>query len=653
MPTPIKASVRCLLVAGLLAAVLVPTPAKAERVVTITGGGWGHGIGMSQYGAYGRAKNGKSAKRILTKYYSGANISTQAMPKRIRVGLLPLYGGSGLSKISFTSSPMGDGAGTLRVKVKGTPGKIAEGVEGDAWRAEASPTGGMRLYKNGEQVKVDGTGVFGGPNQPLVLKYQKFGTLVSLTGKSPKYAYGSIQLGTYSSDSCGGYCARAVLALSMQKYLYGLGEVPSSWPKAVLKAQAMAGRTYAYSKVKRSGQNRHPCDCAVYDSTIDQAYIGDSKRTGSGSYWAAWKSAVDDTLDKVILHQGEPIQALYSSSSGGHTEDNDKVWGGAAIPYLRGVRDGPDRAGGANPNFKWKVEMLWGEFSNKLDAAFGTGSVQDFQLVKPFGVSGRVTVVNADNTGGVRIAGSTKTHRASGWNVRQALGLKDSLFRVDVGQAVGSRFVSKYRSLDGAPGDVTSSVYRVPKGVSDPTGWAQDFSRGRMTDTSQKVVWQYGRVLAKYNRTGREKGKLGMPRSDVWGPGSHLGALYEKGRILRRKGLGAYAIRGVFESAFVAHGGNKGVLGLPRSDRHKRASLPNGGMRQRFTGGALYRVPEGDVYALWGRVGTRYIELGEAMSDCGYPVADQTEEAGKISADFKKGSITWTEGAGIKVSCTG
>ena len=642
---------RYLLSLALIAAVLAPVSARAEQVVTIKGGGWGHGIGMSQYGAYGRAKNGKSATQILTKYYTGASVAAEKMPGRIRVGLLPLYGGAALSQISFGSSPMHSGKGTLKVKEKGDPVKIAEGTAADTWRAEASSTGGLRLYKNDEQVKVDGRGVFGGPDTPLILKYQKFGSLVSLTGKSPKYAYGSIEIGTYSSDSCGGYCARAVLKLSMQKYLYGLGEVPSSWPQAVLEAQAMAGRTYAYSKVQRSGQNRHPCGCAVYDSTIDQAYIGDSKRTGSGTYWSAWKSAVDDTNEKVILHSGSPIQALYSSSSGGHTEDNEKVWGGAPIPYLRGVPDAPDKAGGANPNFKWTVEMPWSQFSDKLAAAFGTGPVQDFQLVQPFGVSGRVTVVNSNDTGGVRIVGSNKTHRTSGWNVRQALGLKDSLFRVDMGQQVGARFADRYNALDGAPGSATSDVYRVPEGVADPTGWAQDFTRGRMTDTSKKIVWQYGRVLAKYDRTGREKGKLGMPRSNVWGPGSYRAALYDLGRIVWTKGSGAYAVRGVFEPAYVQRGALKGVLGLPRSDRQKRSTLPNGGLRQRFAGGTLYKVPSGEVFGLWGKIAERYVSMGEASSACGYPTSDPTEGAEKVTASFRNGTITWTEGSGIKVDC--
>jgi SpoIID/LytB domain protein len=423
--------------ATLLASALVAgsfvlaTPAAAGRTVTISGGGWGHGIGMSQYGAYGRAEKGKSASQIVEHYYSGARVTTTGMPG-IRVGLLPNYGSS-VSSISFGTTP-GAGSGKIVVKVAGRAKRIAAGNSGDSWKVNASTTGALRIYKNGKRVKVDGASLFGGSDTPLVLRFEKFGSLLDVGGKSYDYAHGKAEIGSYASASCANeQCVRLTLALPMQKYLYGLAEVPSSWPAAVLQAQAMAGRTYAYSKISRSGQNRYPCACAVYDSTIDQAYAGDGKRTGSGIYWADWKAAVDDTKDQVINHSGEPIQALYSSSSGGHTENNENVWGGAPIPYLRGVPDGPDYAGGANPNFTWKVQMSWWKLRTKLNAAYGTGKLKRFEIVGPLGVSGRVTTVDRNNdTGGMRIVGSNKTVRLSGWETRQALGLKDSLFTVKV-----------------------------------------------------------------------------------------------------------------------------------------------------------------------------------------------------------------------------
>jgi SpoIID/LytB domain protein len=290
----------------------------------------------------------------------------------------------------------------------------------------------MRLYKNGNQVRRDGRSVFGDTTHPLVAQYQRLGTLFRINEKGISYAYGRMEFGTFSTDRCSsGHCLRLVINLPMQKYLYGLGEVPFSWPGAALRTQVIAARTYAYEKTVRTGQRRYPCDCAVYDSTLDQVYSGDAKRVPSGRYWADWTAAVDDTKGQVILYKGLPIQALYSSSSGGHTENNENVWGGTPLPYLRGVPDAPDD-NSANPNHTWRLEMSYSAFQSKLDSSYGVGSVENFNLMKPFGVSGRVTVVKPDNTGGVKIIGSKKTVRTSGWSIRSALGLKDSLFRVQI-----------------------------------------------------------------------------------------------------------------------------------------------------------------------------------------------------------------------------
>ena len=412
---------------ALLLNVLAAPPAFAARTVTITGGGWGHGIGMSQYGAYGRAKNGRTATQILEHYYSGARVTRVDMPPRVRVGLLEYR--SAITAASTARTPEG---GKIVFKLKGSKSVIAEGGAGSDWKVEPSTTGALRLFKNGTQIRRDGRSVFGSPDRPLVAQYERFGSMIRMKEKGIDYAHGVMQFDAFQTSRCdGGYCLRAIVTLSMQKYLYGLGEVPFSWPQAALRAQVIAARTYAYEKISRLGQRRQPCDCAVYDSTIDQVYSGDAKRVPSGPYWDDWVAAVDATKKKVILYSGTPIQALYSSSSGGHTENNENVWGGVALPYLRGVPDKADR-NPANPNHTWKVEMRFRAFQSKLNAAYGVGTVERFRLVKPFGVSGRVTVVKADNTGGIRIVGSNKTVRVSGWSMRSALALKDSLFRVAI-----------------------------------------------------------------------------------------------------------------------------------------------------------------------------------------------------------------------------
>ncbi len=410
---------------ALVLAISPVVPALSATTVTITGGGWGHGMGMSQYGAYGRAQRGRTETQILEHYYSGSRVTAADMPGKIRVGLLEYR-----SSISATSSALREGGGDVTFKVAGSTTPIARGGSGTEWRVEPSSTGGMRLYKNGNQVRKDGRSVFGDAERPLLALYQRYGSLFRVSEKNIGYAYGRMVFGTFPSDRCsGGQCLRLVISLPMQKYLYGLGEVPFSWPGAALRTQVIAARTYAFEKIGRSGQHRYPCDCAVYDSTLDQVYSGDAKRVPSGRYWDDWTNAVDATKDQVILYSGAPIQALYSSSSGGHTENNENVWGGTPLPYLRGVPDAPDD-NAANPNHTWSVEMSRSAFESKLNAAYGVGSVEAFRLIKPFGVSGRVTVVKPDNTGGVKIVGAKKTVRVSGWSIRSALGLRDSLFRV-------------------------------------------------------------------------------------------------------------------------------------------------------------------------------------------------------------------------------
>jgi len=400
-----------------IVAVAMASPALAAKTVTITGGGWGNGMGMSQYGAYGRALKGTGAGGILRHYYSGARVKGRRMPKVIRVGLL-----DGRDSVATGSS------GAVSFGVAGSDRRLAQGVSADSFRIEASATGGVRLYKNDILVKRKGSTVFGAPGRPLMLRYRG-PTLVHIFPKATDYAHGVMSFGTYAG--CGRYCLRLVLSLSMQKYLYGLGEVPSSWPAAALEAQATAGRTYAYEKAGRLGGHRFPCDCTVYDSTFDQAYIGDSKRTTSGVYWDDWKRAVKGTKGKVIVHTGAPIQALYSSSSGGHTEHNENVWGGEPIAYLRGVNDRAD-AVAANPNHRWTETMSYDELSRRLDAAFGIGALRDIDLVPPFGVSGRVTVVKGSGKGGVRIVGAKRTARVSGYSIKNALNLRDSLFRISI-----------------------------------------------------------------------------------------------------------------------------------------------------------------------------------------------------------------------------
>jgi SpoIID/LytB domain protein len=123
------------------------------------------------------------------------------------------------------------------------------------------------------------------------------------------------------------------------EYLYGLGEVPSSWPAAALEAQAIAARTYALGKLSRL---RVECDCNIYNTTVDQNFVGYAKET-EAIYGIKWREAVnrtfvDENSALVVTLEGKPIQAFYFSSSGGVTQNVVEVWG-SPVPYLTGVPD--------------------------------------------------------------------------------------------------------------------------------------------------------------------------------------------------------------------------------------------------------------------------------------------------------------------------
>ena len=397
-------------------------PAAATTRVVITGGGWGHGLGLSQWGAYGRALDGHRTGRILRHYYTGTTVERADLPNAVRVGLL-----EGQSEIVLTSAAASSGGGKITFSIKGSK-SFASGGPAATWKVRPARRGAIYLYKNGKPVARDGDRTLGG-GKPVVVKYEPYNSLLKVIDKDNSYRHGSMALDSYGGSCVEGRCARLVGDIPMEDYVLGIAEVPASWPDTALRVQAIIARTYASYKITTTGQHRDVCDCAVYDSTYDQVYAGEARRSSAGSYWDEWKSAVGATKGKAVLYRGAPILALYMSSSGGHTENNENVWGGTPIPYLRGVPDRAD-AVAANPNHKWRVGMSRSTFSSRLDAYFGTGRLQRFNLKKPFGVSGRVTVVKSADRGGARIVGSRRTVRASGNQIKAALGLKDTLFRV-------------------------------------------------------------------------------------------------------------------------------------------------------------------------------------------------------------------------------
>ena len=137
------------------------------------------------------------------------------------------------------------------------------------------------------------------------------------------------------------------------EYLWGISEVPSSWPAAALEAQAIASRTYAYAK---SFKLRAACDCHLYGTISDQTFAGYSKES-EPKFGELWKAAVNRTAGSIITFAGAPITAYFTSSSGGATETSEHAWG-TATPYTVSVSDSASVNAVLNPRFAtWSREI--------------------------------------------------------------------------------------------------------------------------------------------------------------------------------------------------------------------------------------------------------------------------------------------------------
>ena len=174
---------------------------------------------------------------------------------------------------------------------------------------------------------------------------------VTQSGSTNRYRYGQIQVKVVKG------LIELTTSLSLHdEYLWGISEVPSNWPPAVLEAQAIAARSYALSKIATI---KPSCDCHVYSHIVDQNFVGFSKEKEPriGKLWkrAVVRTNVDTFTSLAILSMGKPIQAYYSSSSGVATQTTLDAWG-TATAYTQSVPDSASVEVKNNPRFaKWSA----------------------------------------------------------------------------------------------------------------------------------------------------------------------------------------------------------------------------------------------------------------------------------------------------------
>ncbi len=193
---------------------------------------------------------------------------------------------------------------------------------------------------------------------------------------------------------------RVINYLTVEKYLKSVvgGEMPKNWPIEALKAQSVAARTYV---LKRLNKNK-PYD--VFPTSQSQVYIGIESET------ASTKKAVNRTRALVLTYQGQLIDAVFHSSSGGRTESSKDLWG-RSFPYLVSVID--DNYQGPNKN--WDMEFTPSDLKDKFPETGGLNIVR----ILDYSDSGRVSKV--------RIYGPTGNLELSGKELRKRLNLKSTL----------------------------------------------------------------------------------------------------------------------------------------------------------------------------------------------------------------------------------
>jgi stage II sporulation protein D len=340
-------NVVALLVGLVCACGALAASARAQVSWVVHGHGFGHGVGMSAYGAYGYALHGKGYKFILGHYYPGTSLGKISGPNVVRV-LLETTSGD----VTFTEA-----TGACGVKLE--------------------PTRSYEAHRFGKAVVLRTSG-----GKPL----KRCGGTLRAAGGAGIIRIGAARYrGALEVVPAGGRGLNVVNALGVDAYVKGVipNESPPSWPMAELKAQAVASRSFALT----AGVGGDGFD--LYADTRSQVYKGlESEYTTSDE-------AAEQTAGQVLMYEGKIAETLFSACSGGKTESMQNVFG-TAVPYLVGV---PDPYDGLCPLHEWTLKFSGPEISAKLSGLLD-GRLKKVAITK-VGYSPRIIEARLYGTGGV------------------------------------------------------------------------------------------------------------------------------------------------------------------------------------------------------------------------------------------------------------
>jgi stage II sporulation protein D len=371
-----------------------PTVIGIPPLTTFFGRGWGHGVGMSQYGARGRALAGQDAAAILAHYYQGTTLGSMDPATNVRVLLLDALRATADKPLTIH----GRGGSW---SIEGIATIFPANARLTLWPiSSGSTTYNLRVVSSG------GTQLYGSHASGSVnVLPGGAGTLLQLDSKPSSYDTYRGELRVPLTTT-----ARVVNDLGLDTYLRGVvpAEMPPSWPAQSLRAQAIAARSYAVHRL-------HPASGQfdLYDDTRSQVYRGAEAEA------AASDAAIGATSGTVLKSGSAVANALFHSTGGGATENNEFVFvspTGAIVAtpvsYLRGS---PDRAPDGTAFDAAAPYATWGTAAysrSALDAIFNadarTAAGASIRLdLSHRGVSGRlISVTLTGSLGSKTVSGN-------------------------------------------------------------------------------------------------------------------------------------------------------------------------------------------------------------------------------------------------------
>ena len=406
-----------LLALALSALLTFSTAANAN--VIFKGSGWGHGVGLSQYGAKAMGLDGASYEQILKRYFTNIGITelnetesssfiiTDETP--LSVGIL-----QNSSTVLFIVQ-----SGKAQLCFDQSNFCVGTANPGETFRFGAEEIGKCAFLRVNGDKSVTKIGTSGNCSASVIPTSVK--TEIFIPYKARSYKSGILRF-RERSDSVR---INTVYELGVEDYLKGLSEVPDSWPLASIQAQVIVSRSYAVWKALQRGEEgtlsperRQDCSCNLRDDKSDQVFLG---WTGETAH-PRWVEAVTSTSGLVLSVSGQTALGLYSSSSGGMTENFGDVFGEGNHPHLVTVNDSPAFSiSASNPHSIWEAKYSQELISN----IFGLDRISNIFVTErnDSGSAKSIRIIGIIN-GEIALLDKTAL------DIKEALGLRSTTFEI-------------------------------------------------------------------------------------------------------------------------------------------------------------------------------------------------------------------------------